>query len=339
MRVLLLFLLATPVLADDVLLREVRAWRGEVIVESRSDPGSAGSGSEVQIEKATFTALTEPRRTMGAREKLRLQLRRTEGSWDLLIDLKEHKSGGDLATKGHGSGELNFAINGSIDVSTGLVRFKTGARPNRFVTRTTLSGVDAQGLAVFRTVATRNSFLSALDEQGELSKDRREASGKRSFVDRHGKYPRNVTVRWKLVRLDPEVRGRVLDQNDRPVPNIAVHARTWSAGRMLVHKALTDAEGKFAIPAHFATWGVQVTGREENGIVTSGVNIADATVVKFDSVPEVDARVKRYRLVRLPRYQLLATHFRGDVDRFLDYLAKRVPAARLARAEITPATN
>jgi hypothetical protein len=158
-------------------------------------------------------------------------------------------------------------------------------------------------------------------------------------VDRHGKYPRTVTVSWKLVRLDPEVRGRVLDQNGRPAPNMTVYARTWAAGRMLAHTAVTDADGRFAIPAHFATWGVHVTGREENGIVTSGVNIADATAIKFDSVPEVGVRVKRYRLVRLPRYRLLATHFRGDVDRFLDYLAKRVPAAQLARAEITPSTN
>ena len=45
MRLLLVFLLAAPVLADELLLKEVRAWRGEVTVESRSDPGKAGSGS------------------------------------------------------------------------------------------------------------------------------------------------------------------------------------------------------------------------------------------------------------------------------------------------------
>ena len=99
MRALLVFLLATPVFADDIPLREVRAWQGEISVESRGEPGKAGSGAEVQKEKVTFVALTDPRRTVGARERLELRLRRTEGSWSLdrwslESNRRTHSSGG-----------------------------------------------------------------------------------------------------------------------------------------------------------------------------------------------------------------------------------------------------
>ncbi|MHC4938166.1 MAG: carboxypeptidase-like regulatory domain-containing protein [Planctomycetota bacterium] len=339
MRLLLVFLLATPVLADELLLAEVRAWKGEVVVESRSDPGKAGSGAELQLEKASFIALTDPRQTMGARERLRLNLRRMEGSWKLSLDLKEHKAGGDLVTRGEGKGALHFALNGYLDPVSGKVRFKTGAEPSRFVVRTTLSGVDAKGFAAFRTVASRRSFLSALNEWGQLSEDRRTAKGERTYVDRRGKFPRTVKLSWKLERLDPEVKGRVLDQNGEPVVGATVIARTWGGGRMLGRNATTDAEGRFRIPAHFASWGVQVIGREEDGLVTSGVAKADAAVVKFDEVPDVEIRVKRYKLIWLPKHELLATHFQGDVDKFLDYLSRRVDPRRMAGSEIRPATN
>ena len=333
------FLLGTPVLGDEVLLREVRAWRGEWTVVGRGDPGPAGRGSDVQTERVTFLAITDPRVTVGARERLKIRLRRSEGTWKLALDLKERKGAGELATTGGGSGELHFLLNGVLDVKRRRVHLRTGARPHRLVARMTLSGVDAKGLAALRTVASRTPYTAGLDEWGALSEDGRTAHGERTFVDRRGRYPRTVTVRWKMVRLDPEVKGRVLDQHGRPVVGATVLARSVAGGGLQLRRATTDDEGRFRIEAQFGSWGVQVIGHEKGGIVTGGWVKADVARVRFDAAPEVEVRVKRYRLAWLPRSHLLAEHFRGDVDRFLTYLKRREPALRMTYAEVRNATN
>ena len=281
MRLLALFLVAAPVFADEVILDEVRAWRGRMEVEARSDPGKAGSGE----------------------------------------------------------GKLHLSLTGTIDPTTRRVTLKTGTKPDRLVAQTTLSGVDSKGLAAFRTVASRLSCLGGLEEHGELSEDGRAARGERSFVDRRGKYPRTITIRWSLERLDPEVKGRVLDADGAPAAGLRVLARTWGGGRMILKEAVTGDDGRFRIPAHFAAWGVQVVGREERGILTTGLVVPDGAVLRFDSVPDLELEVKRYRLALLPRPEMLAAHFKGDVDGYFEYVSRRSSAAILARAAVRRATN
>jgi len=335
-RTLALILLAAPVFADDVLLDEVRAWKGEIEIVARS--GREDGGEEVQSEKATFVAVTDPRRTAGSRERLQLRLRRSEGSWSLAIDRREDKGEGELVTRGSGEGRLHLSLNGVVDTEKGIVRIKTGVRPRRLVAKTLLSGVDAKGLATFRTVASRVPYMGGLDEAAALGKGR-VVSGGRTFEDRGGQYPRTVEVKWRLERLDPEVKGRVLDQHGEPVAGLQVLARTFTSGGMLLREGETDSFGRFSIPVHFTTWGVEIVGRVEDGVLTGGAVEPDAAPLKFDDVPDLELRVTRYELRALPRTELLETHFDGNVKKFLEYLGRRVPRAVMARAEVRPSTR
>jgi len=339
MRFLALLLLAAPAPAGEVLLQEMRAWRGRISIEARAEPAKSAEGSEVQAEEVEFLVVTDPRYTAGARERLQLRLRSSEGKWNLRLDLNEQRGGGDVATRGSGEGSLHFALNGVVDLENRRVLLQTAVKPDRFLARTTLSGMEGKRVATFRTVATRYPFLDGLDVSGELVDDGRAARGERTYVDRHGPYPRTVTLKWSLERLDPVVRGRVVDQNDQAVSGVRVVARTWGSGRMLAREAETDAEGRFAIPAHFASWGVQIVGREDDGIVVAGLVRPDAVALRLDDVPELEFRVTRYRLRALPRPELLAGHFGGNVDKYMEYIAARHDARVLARARVTPATR
>lgn len=339
MRLFALFLLTASVWADEVVLDEVRAWHGRIQIEARSEPGKGASGTELQTESVDFVVVTDPRFTAGARERLQLRLRQAEGEWKLKLDLRQDQGSGDLVTQGSGEGKLLLSLTGTLDPTTRRVVLKTGAKPHRLVAQTMLSGVDAKGLAAFRTVASRLPYLGGLEEQGELSEDGRTARGERTFVDRRGTYPRKVVIRWSLERLDPEVRGRVVDGKGEPAAGLRVLARTWRAGRMILKEGVTGADGRFSIPVHFASWGVQVVGREEKGVVTSGLVAPDAAMLRFDSVPDLELEVKRYRLALLPRPELLASHFQGDVDGYLEWVTRRASPAALARAEVKRATN
>ncbi|MEM8883697.1 MAG: carboxypeptidase-like regulatory domain-containing protein [Planctomycetota bacterium] len=339
MRWLLLFLLAGPVSADDVALREVRAWRGEIVLEARSGPGDAGAGEEVQTERATFVLLSDPRRTDGARERLQLRQRRAEGKWSLALDYREKKGGSALVTKGGGEGVLHVDIGGVLDLTTRRVELVADAGPRRLVAKTTLSGVDTKGFAAFRTAKTRSPYMAQFAEWGELSKDGREAKGERTFVDKRARYPRTVTLRWSLTRLDPEVKGRLVDQNGRPIVGAKVVARTMQSGRLIAREAVSDAAGRFRIAAHFASWGVQVHAHAHDGTITTGWLKPDAARILFDEVPDLKIELKRYRIEWLPQPHLLGKHFRGDADRYLAHVTRRASKARLAGAEVRPSTN
>ena len=63
--------------ADDVksvLLKQPRAWRGVIEVDSRRIPHGTDEGEEIQTERAEFIALTNPRSTLGSTGLLKLRM-------------------------------------------------------------------------------------------------------------------------------------------------------------------------------------------------------------------------------------------------------------------------
>ena len=104
---------------------------------------------------------------------------------------------------------------------------------------------------------------------------------------------------------------------------------------MLVRTGKSGADGRFSIPAHFGPWGVVVKGTHIDGIVTSGWSQTDAVTLKLVEESDLEIRVERYQLYKLPKSGFLRSKFRGDVDAYLAYLTRRVSAARLKAARAT----
>jgi hypothetical protein len=340
--VLLIGAIASGDDTESVLLKEPRAWRGVIEVESRRHPAQKGGSEEIQTERAEFIALTDPKATVGARGQLKLRLRRGTARWTLKINQKETKRGRQVTTRGAGAGDLPVSLSGSLDVATGRIELRTSTSSQRLVANTTLSGSDDVGFNTYRSVATRSPFLGSLKESGKLDADQRSAKGERTFDLKTGRFPRRVTVRWSFARLDPEVRGTIVDHNGKPIAGLKVIARTMApAGPgteayLKMREGVTDRAGRFAIPAELGSWGVAVVPRVEKGLLTSGWSKTDAALLRFDEVPELSITLTRYELARLPRAHQLAGSFRGDVQRYLTYIKKRYPARRLSLAAVKP---
>lgn len=329
MRLLVLFLLLTPVMADrSLLLKESRAWEGELIVELQAD-------GEVQREVATFMLLTDPARTSGSRSRLKMRQRSASAEWSLRIDRRRSQGSRDLITKGGGAGVLRVAVHGRLDVSTGNVQLNISTKRSRLVVKTMLSGEDSRGFAAYQTVASRPPLLAALSESGQLSSDGLTVVGERIVESRRSARRHKLTIRWTLRRMDPEVRGRILDQHGAPVAGVEVIAQTLGREGMLLRTGKSGADGRFSILADFGPWGVRIKGRHEKGIVTGGWSRVDAVNLKLDKRSHLDVRVERYQLSKLPKSALLQSHFRGDVDAYMAYLVRRVSAARLRSARAT----
>jgi len=317
-------------------LREARAWRGVIEVEAL-----AADGCETQTERVEFVAETAPRRTLGAPSRLKLQLRRATGHWKLAIDRTRAKRGRSFALKGSGAGELRMSLTGELDMASGRVVLRPRVQSRRLVAKTTLSGVGAQGFGTYRSVASRRACTGGDVEQGKLDADRRSAKGERSYDDVADGFARKVTVRWTLERIDPEVRGRVVDRAGRPIKGLRVVASTVR----LAHnrpgtfvdrrEATTDSDGRFAIPAVLSTWGIRVVARREGDVITAGWLGNDSAALRFDHVPDVAIKVERYRLSSMPQPALLQGRFRGDVERYLDYVTRRFSKARIAASRAT----
>ena len=340
MRALAVLLLWAALLAAEpekpVPLEEPRAWRGRIEVEA-----VAADGSETQKERVDFVAETAPRRTTGGPTRLKLQLRRASGTWALEIDRKKAKQGRKVAQKGSGSGELSVRLTGELDIATGTVVLRPRVQTPRLVARTTVAGVGAGGFGSFRSVASRRACTGSDVEAGKLDAPRRTAKGERTYEDSAEGVARKVTVRWTLERIDPVVRGRVVDHEGKPVAGLRVVASTVRVAQdrpgtyVDRREAKTGDDGRFTIPAEFLTWGVQVFASVDGDIVTAGYVGNDAAVVRFDEVPDLEIRVVRYRLSHLPQSRLLETRFRGDVDRYLDYVTRRYGRQGLSASRAT----
>ncbi len=314
-------------------LKESRAWRGTIEVQARS-----ADGGETQTESAVFVVETSPRRTAGAGHRLKLRMRRASGTWKISLDTKRAKSGRTYVQQGTGSGALRLDVTGELNMLSGAVVLRPRVQSPRFVAKTTLSGTGAGGFGTYRSIASRRSCIGRDWERGTLDADRRRASGEREFNDIAGGVARKVTVRWTLERIDPEVRGRVVDHEGKPVAGLKVVARTIRVagnrpGTYLVAlEAETDKDGRFTMPAKLGTYGVQVNARRDGDLIIGGWLRSDAAVLRFDDVPELKITIDRYRLSRLPQPHLLARNFRGDVDRYLEYVRRRNSKARIAAA-------
>lgn len=340
MRCLALLLLALPAFGAEpdlpLPLREPRAWRGVIEVEAL-----AVDGHETQTERVEFIAETAPRRTLGGATRLKLQLRRASGQWKLVIDRLRAKRGSSYALKGYGAGDLRPLLTGELDMASGRVVLRPRVQSTRLLAKTTLSGVGAQGFGTYRSVASRRACIGRDVETGQLDAQRRTAKGERSYNDIVDGVARKVTVRWTLERLDPEVRGRVVDSAGRPVKGLRVVASTvrLAGNRPGTYvdrrEATTDADGRFAIPVVLATWGVQVVARREGDIITAGWLGNDSAAVRFDHVPDIAIQVERYRLSSMPQPALLDRRYRGDVGRYVDYVTRRYSKARLAASRAT----
>jgi len=322
------------------LLREARGWRGVVEIESRLQAATGIQGEEVQKERVEFFAVTDPKRTGDAEHVLPLRLGRAQGRWSLKIDLRESRGAGDVATKGVAAGSLDFLLEGTVDAKSGEVRLRFGTRGQRLSVKTTTSGMDSAGFGTFRSVATRRSILDGVTEKAALDSAGRVAKGEREFDVKRGKYTRKARIRWSLERLEPEVRGRIVDQYGQPVEGLRVIARTLKPagpGYMASTVALeakSGRDGRFRIPAKFATWGLEVQGRLAKGVVTRGWVKANAAQVRFDDVPDLEIEAITYIHARLPQPHLLGRRFGDDVNRYMEYIERRYSVRRLAPARV-----
>ena len=230
-------------------------------------------------------------------------------------------------------------MGGELDAGTGRYRLVVRTTPVRLVAKTTLSGIDRGSFRTFRTVTARASFLDGLELKG-LAKER---GGSRTFVDKKAGLVRDVVVRWTLERVDPVLKGRVLDHLGRPVAGLRLLAKTTNPARIrqrlppLLRKGVTDRNGRFAIDVFFAHWGLEAVGVAREGLVVEGVRHKTGIAVRFKNAPRAELTVNVYRLKALPYARLVHRYFKGDVSRYLAYVRERVDAAALDRALVRAA--
>jgi hypothetical protein len=335
MRVLWLALLAAaPAAADEVLLREARAWRGSVEVRARSvEPEGATEFREEHVERVDFLVVTEPKASPGPPRPLGFVPREMEGSWSVRIhDRDEH------VTRASGEGPLRPRVTGEVDPVSGRCRLDVQVTPARFIVPATMAGMVEGRPQTFRTVAGRGSFLAEFTAEGTLE-DGRRLAGARTFEDRRAKHPRAVTIEWRLERIDPVVAGRVTDHRGRPLAGLAVVATTTNAERLrrrlppLRLEAVTGEDGTFAIDAFHAPWRVEVMGARRGAELIEGGEL-DAEV-RLDHAPALEVELAVYRLEALPWRRLFHEYFQEDGKRYLAYVRERVSEREL-RAALAP---
>ncbi|MHC4223204.1 MAG: hypothetical protein ACYSX0_00700 [Planctomycetota bacterium] len=335
----LLLLLALPALGEvGTRSQEKRAWRGAFEVRSLSREPNDGQGREEQREKVEFVLVSSPPHARVQVPRIPFQLRKCTGSFHLRVDVTEGKGEEAIVTRGGRDGPLYPRVVGVLNPRTGFCGLQVVVTPRQLVTKATLSGIDKGRFQTFRTVLSRTFFLQGLKVEGELTKEGRLLEGERKFVDREGKHPRDVTITWRLERIDPVVAGRVVDHLGRPVPDIEVLARATIPQRVrnrlppIVKKARTDAHGRFAMDAFWGHWSLDVVGVEREGTVFESRKLRGGVDLRFDDAPEVELTLRAYRLRALPDSRLLKGHFRGDVGAYLDYIRPRVREGRMRHA-------
>jgi len=312
-------------------------------MRSSTDEPVGGSGGETQVEIAEFTLVTEPGVWAGRHPRLKVRLIHMQATFESRIDQKQQADSVDglAAIKGSMKRRMHVEVDGWIDPANGRYALRARVTPAEFAIRVTRSAIVGGRLQTFRTVRRRRALMGKFSEVGTLRDDGRGVTGSRSFVQEARGPDRNVTVTWSLERLDPVIRGQVVDRAGRPVKGVAVRATAPGGGGMMVRSAETDSQGQFEIPCITGFWRVftigQVVRHEEGPILVAGTQL-ESVHIQFDDVPTLDMTITRYRLLALPRPDLLR-RFSGDVDKYLAHLRKRAPAIVLARAEIKPAPD
>ncbi len=327
---ILIHALAAFAAADDVMLHEERIWRGTV--EARTE----GDG-EVHEERFTFTLVTRPPKHTLVAARLPFLLRETEGSYSLTIK----RTDGDALTRGSGAGRLYPRVRGWVQPD-GRYSLEFTATPTRATAKTTTTGMWEGRFTTWRTVTARPSLLARHRVSGRAGHAAAEGltlEGEQTFVQR-GVKVRKVKVKWKVERIDPVLRGVVKDHNGRPVAGLLVVATTTNPARVrrrlppLRREMRTDVQGRFALPAFWAPWTVQVRGELKDQTVYAPQR--EEVQLKPDISPSVGFVVKAYDLARLPRPRLLLRHFRRDVYAYLDYMNQRTTRARIEAALLSP---
>jgi hypothetical protein len=337
---LLPVLLAAAAAAQEPLLHEERSWTGVAEVVSVSHAPAPGRGRETQREKIEFRLVTEPPKVTVGRARLPLGMREAKGAWGIEHDMTEGSGAEAVVRKGGGEGRLWPTVEGWVEPERARYRLVVHVAPQTLVAKATLSGMWQGRFTTWRTALDRRPFLAELDVEGETAEDGRVLAGERTFVDRREAYPRDVTIRWRIERVDPVLRGRVLDHLGRPAAGLRIVARTTNPDRRrrrlppLFKEGTTDAEGRFALEAFWAPWTVEVAGAVRDGVVHEGRRVD--LDLRPDHVPPLDLEARAYRLDALPRPELLVRHFQGDVTAYFEYTRARVPERRLEAALVPP---
>ena len=228
-------------------------------------------------------------------------------------------------------------MDGWIDPENGRYALRARVVPGTYAVHASRSGIVGGRLETYRTVLTRHALLGRFSEIGELDKDRRGVTGTRSFVQEVRGPDRNVTINWSLERMDPVVRGRVVDGGGKPVKGVLVRATAPGGGRMMVRSGESGDDGNFEIPCVTGFWRVFTNSLRENdkeGVVLVAASSLDPVGIKFAEVPTLEVTVTRYRLAKLPLPHLLRRRFSNDVDKYLAHLRKRAPQVVLGSREI-----
>jgi len=319
---------------------KLRAWKGFVRVRSLSRERADQKGREAQEEEVTFTIVTLPPNK--AKPWMAFEARASAGSWRLILNRQSGSGGNAVRTRGEDSGRLHVAVDGMVDPRTNRYVLRLQTSPQRFVITATMSGIEEGRLQTFRTGITRNSFLAGFKAEGQLEQDGRLLRGKREFVDRNKRLPRDVVILWEMRRVDAVVAGRVRDQLGRPVVGARVFARHTTAARVrkglppIVKEAATDKAGRFSMKAFLGWWSVRVEGFESSGVLFEGGARKDPIELKFDDSPQTEIEMKAYMLRALPTPRLLHRHFRGNVDQYLNYIRPRARRGEMQRALVAP---
>jgi hypothetical protein len=322
-----------PSPADPALL-EPRAWKGVIEASGRNVGREITRGEEVQRERIEFMLVTEPPRKSIAWPRLPFRMREGVGTFELSADVREGEGDGAITSKGASAGDLHPSVEGYVEPTTGKFSLTVNVAPAVLAVVGSVTAVIDGKLVHYRTAGQRAAFLSGFGMEGDLGEEGRVIRGSRKLEDRRGGVTREAEVTWRIERLDPAVRGRVVDHLGRPLEGMKVLARFRRAGGLppLLHEGKTDAEGRFRIEVFHGGWTVQVLGEERDGRLLAGVALPDLVQVRFDDVPDLEVRTQIYDLQLLPQPHLLRGHFQGDADAFLEYTRARAPAEVLDRA-------
>ncbi len=331
MRWVLPFLLVAAARAE-----ETRAWKGVITVRATARIPRGSRGHEEQTEKIEFMLVTRESPEGRKNPPVPLAMRGGHGTYSLSIDTR----GRFIAIKGRKTGVLHPQVSGSIDPSGGRLQLRVTATPRTLVVLALMSGVHRGVFRTWRTAVERNSILAGFTAVGKI--EGAVASGRENLVDRKSDRTRDVVVEWRIERVDPELRGRVVDHLGRPVAGVVIHARTTNPRRAKkklpphFRSAKSDKHGRFKIEAFWSHWRVQLIPFLRNGVVYSWTGV-EGVDLRFDNAPKKELLMQAYALAELPDAHLLEGHFRGDVAAYLNYIRPRAGEERMKRARVSPA--
>lgn len=335
MRLFLLLLLAGSAGADEITLKERRAWRGTVTVESTARETKDAKGTETQREKAEFVAVTKLPRRKAEGPVVTFETRHAEGEYAIAIDMVEGRGERAVVNKAEGDGRNHVRLYGEANAETGHYRLRVVGARTQFIVRTMLSGKHYGRLATYRVAVMRKSFLRNLELEGTWTGDGRVIEGRKEFVDDTAKYKRDVVVTWRFERVDPVIHGRVRDHLGRPVAGVEIIARTGigSGRRNFMRKAVTDVGGRFSVDALWGKWWIFVTPLKKDNVVFAPLHVEPADL-QFEKVEPLKIEMNAFHFRALRDSHLLDRYYRGDVRAFLDYVLPRMLPEQIEMAKV-----